>query len=571
MFRSLSASPTLLAVIVTLANAVKPVLVDDTAYLTYAHHIAHHPLDPYGFDIFWYTVPGPAMEVLCPPVVPYWLALGVRLFGGHPVGLKLWLFPFVWLLAWSLRELLRRFARGVEQTALPLIVLSPAVLPMVNLMLDIPALALGLFSLVAFIRAARRDSWWLAVASGLVAAVAMQTKYTALLVPPLIGWYGLTHRRRGPAAAAVIVAGAAFAGWELFLVAEYGRSHFLVQLSDQQPSAGAAAGRLAALIREKYALVPPLAGHLGCLAVGVGLYAGRAIGFPRRLLLVSTVLWVVGAGLVAVLPHRASILIPGNVPGHAKLTLAITVWRTAGAAVLLTAAGCAGVLLVRSRWGRGVRWSADSAFVVGWVVLELAGYFVLTPFPAARRVVGLTVAITVLAARTVSRVNRANPGRRPPGWVLPFGVTVGVLVAALDAYDALPEKVVAEEATVFVQARPPTARAWYVGHWGFQYYCERAGMRPVIPGGSILAAGDYLVLPLFPDEQGFYRPYPGSIVIRPPVGAVEKVADLVWDDCLSAQTIPNFYGGTEPVIGRDHPRLRVAVYRIINRWAVPGR
>src|SRR6188768_971878 len=94
------ATPFALAVIVSLANGVKPAVVDDTSYLTFARHISGHPLDPYGFTMFWYTVPEPAMEVLCPPVVPYWLAAGMRLFGESVPLLKVWMFPFVWLFAW---------------------------------------------------------------------------------------------------------------------------------------------------------------------------------------------------------------------------------------------------------------------------------------------------------------------------------------------------------------------------------------------------------------------------------------------------------------------------------------
>src|SRR5688572_28305331 len=139
MFRSLLRSPLALAVLVTVANAAKPVTVDDTAYLLFARHIASNPTDPYGFSIFWRSYPEPAMAILCPPVVPYWLASGLRLFGESPVLLKLWLFPFVYALAWALRALLARFARGCEDFALPLLLLSPAVLPAVNLMLDIPA------------------------------------------------------------------------------------------------------------------------------------------------------------------------------------------------------------------------------------------------------------------------------------------------------------------------------------------------------------------------------------------------------------------------------------------------
>jgi hypothetical protein len=568
-------SPLALALVVTLANAAKPVLVDDTAYVLFARHIAQHPLDPYGFDIFWYTVPEPAMEVLCPPVVPYWLAVGIKLFGDHPAVLKLWLFPFVWLLAWSVRELLRRFARGTEAAALPMIVLSPAVLPTVNLMLDVPAVALGLAALVLLIRGIemnvgprRLDPTYIGTA-GLLAALAMQTKYTALLVPPVMLWYGWTHRALRPAVVAAAVAVVASVGWEALLVAKYDRSHFLYHLGSQRPE-GEGVDRLRAFLRDKAALIAPLAAYLGCLAVGVGMYAGRAIGVPRRALLAAAGLWAVGVALIALLPHRDTILIPGKAPGHAKLTLAALVWRTAGVAVLLTAA--AGALMLLVRCGRGIATGRrnDVLFLVGWVLLEVAGYFALTPFPAARRVIVLTMAIGILLARVVSRASRARPDRRPPRWVVPFGLAAGVVVAAIDTLDAYPEKVLAGRAAQAVAAHGATGRVWYVGHWGFQFYCEQAGMRPAIPGQSRLEPGDYLVLPLYPDDTGFWRPHPGSIPIRPPADAVELLDVFEWDDWLSAQTIPNFYGGTEPILGRDHPRLRVAVYRLVRGWAVQG-
>jgi hypothetical protein len=555
------AGPTALAIIVTLANAIKPVVVDDTAYLAYARHIAEHPLDPYGFEIFWYTVPDPAMEVLAPPVVPYWLALGIRLFGEHPAMLKLWLFPFVWLFARSLYELLRRFARDSEPVALPLIVLSPAVLPMVNLMLDIPAASLGLASLMIFIRSCARSSFRLAILSGIVAALAMQTKYTALLVPVLLLWYGFSHRSLRLSIIAVAVSTALFAGWEASLWRKYDRSHFLFHLTQQEPGAD--------FLSDKEALLPPLLGHLGCLAMGIGLYAGRAVSIPGRMLVVSAVLWSAGAALIALLPYHDTILISGRHPGQVKLALASIVWRTAGSAILLTALSCAMLLLVRRRRENRWRFHSNSVFVVGWVLLEIASYFALTPFPAARRVIGVTIALGILAARVVSRTARTRPDRRPPRWVLPFGIAVGVAVAAIDTYDALPEKVLANRAAENLPR--PRGKSWFVGHWGFQFYCEKQGLTPVIPGRSVLKEGDGLVIPLYPDDVFLYRPHSGSIPIHPPADAVALIAVFEWDDWLSAQTIPNFYGGTEPVVGRDRPRLLVAVYRMTRTWSVPGR
>jgi hypothetical protein len=565
LFRTL-AGPTGLAIIVTLANSIKPVLIDDTAYLAYARHIAENPLDPYGFTIFWYTVPEPAMEVLAPPLVPYWLALGIRLFGEEPAALKLWLFPFVWILARSLWELLRRFAPGMESFALPLVMLSAAVLPMVNLMLDIPELSLGAAAVTLFASASDRNCWKLAVAAGLIAGLAMLTKYTALLIPPLFIWYGLTHRTLRLAVLAAAVSAMVFAGWEALLFARYGQSHFLYHLSEHSAASGNWIGG-------KAALLPPLVGHLGCLAVGIGLFAASALGPPSRVLVLSAILWCLGAAAIAVLPYRDTILVHGKEPGQVKLALASVVWRTAGTAILISCAGCAAMLLVRLPRGRlsRLRWSPDSIFVVGWVIVELAGYFALTPFPAARREIGVSIALGILAARAASRAGRAWPERRAPRWLLPFTIAVGLLVAALDAFDAWPEKELANQAAALVRKNSPGRRTWFVGHWGFQYYCERAGMIPVVPGQSILEPGDCLVLPLYPDDVNFYRPYPGAVTIHPPPDAVALIASLVWEDWLSAQTIPNFYGGTEPVLGRDHPRLRVGIYRVIKSWPAPAK
>lgn len=555
-------SPVVLALIVTAANGVKPVMIDDTAYLAYARHIAANPLDPYGFRVFWYDVPQPAMEVLAPPVVPYWLALGINLFGETPVILKLWLFPFVWLFAWAVRDLLQRFARGTETRLLPMLMLSPAVLPTVNLMLDVPALALGLTAVVLFTRAADRRSWRLAVVAGLVAALAMQTKYTMLLIPPVIGWYGLMHRRVGWATASVLTATTGFIGWELCLVAEYGQSHFVYHAGSRQH-----AGMTVALA-EKVALAPALVGHLGCLGIGVGLVAGFALGVSRRVLGVLGGVWAFGVTLVVLLPYRWTVLVPAAPPDKPATTAVMVFWQLSGVLVLAGFVGCGFLLGWRPGKRIRLRTNPDLLFLLGWLLIELAGYFVLTPFGAARRVIGLVVVGGLLAGRALSRVERLRPGYPLPGWVPLLGIVAGVLVAVIDTLDAFPEQVLAERAAFVAAELAPGVTIWYAGHWGFQFYCERAGMRAVVPGESILKPGDVLVLPLLPEPHGFYRP-DLEYNAQPPAGVVDELAGLVWDDPVSGQTVPNFYCGMDPITGRDHPRLRVAVYRLRGQWSVP--
>ena len=71
---------------------------------------------------------------------------------------KLWLLPFSLFFVGALDALLRRFAKGVVAPVLWMTVLSPTFLPSLNLMLDIPALALSLAAIAVFFRAFHRGS-----------------------------------------------------------------------------------------------------------------------------------------------------------------------------------------------------------------------------------------------------------------------------------------------------------------------------------------------------------------------------------------------------------------------------
>src|SRR5262249_30264078 len=121
------------------------------------------------------------------------------------------------------------------------------------------------------------------------------------------------------------------------------------------------------------------------------------------------------------------------------------------------------------------------AFLTGWFLLELAAYFPLTPFPAVRRVMGLLVVGTLLAGRLASRTCSRRPGRTMVWCLCAGNVVVGLLVYAVDAFDAFALKNAAERSASLVRDRDPQARIWFVGHWGFQFYAERAGLISIVP------------------------------------------------------------------------------------------
>ena len=287
----------LLAAAMTAANALKSPVIDDTAYLAIAQQIAKAPLDPYGFEQFWYQQPQPANEVLAPPVLPYWLGLGMRVVGDDPVWLKLWLFPVALVFCFSLHKLLRRFARGAETAVLVMTAFSPAILPAFDFMLDVPAYALGLTALVIFLRALDRQSVWLAVAAGVVAALAAQTKYTGILAAPAIVACSLVRRRAPLGAVSGGVAIVLFAGWELFTRAKYGASHFLFALNAGQTSWEA-----------KLDQAGPLFLLLGGVAPPVAMVGLTALRLP----------WVVSAGFAALVAGGYAVIASGADPAESS-------------------------------------------------------------------------------------------------------------------------------------------------------------------------------------------------------------------------------------------------------------
>ena len=57
------AAALLCALVLTVANASKPIVIDDPVYVAYARQIQAHPSDPYGFELYWYDAPEPAMRI----------------------------------------------------------------------------------------------------------------------------------------------------------------------------------------------------------------------------------------------------------------------------------------------------------------------------------------------------------------------------------------------------------------------------------------------------------------------------------------------------------------------------
>jgi hypothetical protein len=551
----------LLAVLFTLLNSLKPVHIDDAAYYYYAAHIAEHPLDPYGFEIHWYQHPLTANHVLAPPVLPYWWAAAIRLFGDRPFLWKLWLFPISLLFVLSLDALFRRFAAGLELPLVTMTALSPTFLPSMNLMLDVPALALGLASLTLFFEACDRAEVVRALGAGFVGGLAMQTKYTAFLAPATMVLYSVIVGFRKPgsswraalrtvllALVAAIVAGAVFLLWESYVAWTYGESHFLHEYRTSSRNF---------INQLDFGL--PLLSLLGGVASPLALLALIALGQPRSvLMLASSAIATVYAVMVSVGAALNLGVTDGLFPvldGWRVFSWSLDDVLFAGLGLLVAGTVPPVAVRVLRQPGNPSR-SALDWFLITWLALEITGYFVLTPFAATRRVMGVVVVGTLLASRLAATTWLSPDRMKQLRSVVVGSVVVGLIYYGVDLRDAWAGRKAAEDAAALVRRQDPAATIWYTGHWGFQFYAERSGMKAVVADRSStpLCKGDWLVIP---DDRWEKQ----EIDLNR--ASVELVEWVALTDGIPLRTVRCFYGTVgAPLEHHNGPRREVTIYRV---------
>jgi 4-amino-4-deoxy-L-arabinose transferase-like glycosyltransferase len=549
----------LAALVLTAANAVKPLVIDDPVYVEFARQALAHPGDPYGFEVYWYRTPEPAIRFgWVPPVLSYWLAGAIALFGEHPAAWKLSLFPFALALTGSLLFLLRRQAAPLAAPVVLLLALGPALLPSFNLMLDVPALALGVLGYALFAAAAERRHAWLALASGLALGLAMQTKYSAAVYPALVLAHAAVYRRPREAAVALVAAAALFIGWEAWLITRYGESHFLAGLERLRTlhylPAVARADAEAPGSKALYWTICLLS-LLGGTALFPALLAGVALGATRAA--VSGAALAVAAALAAIawLPRRREITAEGF---FARLTAhnpELLVFVPLG---LLSAGIFAAVALRALRSTRQADRRPDLLLAV-WLLLETAGYFLISPYPAARRVIGVGVAATLLAARTASPRSQEPEARGGIRVAIGFGALLSALYFAADLSDARARQALAAriaERVPQLGADAPRETVWYNGHWELQFYLARAGMQPVIAGRSHLRPGDWLIL-----SEGT-APSPLSF----PASRFRQQDELVAVSGWPWSTIPLYYDGPVPLRRQGEMQSSARIFRVTRDW-----
>jgi 4-amino-4-deoxy-L-arabinose transferase-like glycosyltransferase len=476
-----------IAVIAALAPFLnKAFHIDDPLFLWMAQQVSQHPADPYGFSVNWYVSAKPVFSVMQnPPLNAYYLALAASFLGWSELAMHgAFLIPAV--LAVLGTFLLAQRLSGSPLLAALLMLFTPVFLvSATTVMCDVWLLALWVWSVNYWLRGLERPSYLLLLVASLLAAAAALTKYFGLSLVPLLAVYTLVQDRRPTTRLLfLLIPVAVIVIYEAMTKAKYGQGLFgNAMIYPWQATAKA----------EKQLLGQFLTGLSftgGCLFSAL-FYAPF---LKSRKVLISGI-----AIFVALLP----LFYLGIARGLSSKTDVIAVtaegalFATIGIGVLALA--LADVVQQKT---------ADSLLLSVWVFGTFFFATVMNWSITSRTLLPMAPAVAILLIRRfkISTVvaGAVTGGRGLPilplrtaaatWWPLLPAALVSLLITTADYKLADTARLAARSFQNRFRNEPGTV--WFEGHWGFQYYMEQWGAKPLDRAERGMISGDVLIVPL---------------------------------------------------------------------------
>jgi 4-amino-4-deoxy-L-arabinose transferase-like glycosyltransferase len=464
--------------------------VDDTLFMYVARQITQHPLDPYGFKVNWFLDAVPmAYETKNPPLASYYIAAAARVVGWSERALH-----FAFLLP-ALAVVLGTYRLAQRFTNSPLLAATATLLTPVflvcasSVMCDTLMLALWLWAIIFWVEGLEPQKPSYLALSALLITLCALTKYFGIALIPLLAAYSMVRQRRlGSWAWYLLLPIAVLTGYQHWTKAVYGLR--LISEAAHMSTGVRQARQSSALAKVLVDL-----SFVGGLTLPA-LTFGPLLWSRGKILAVCIACGIAGLLISTGRIGLGEMLWPFDFYRHAFLVgIQLTLFITAGFSVM--------ALATADAWKRK---DADSLLLMLWV----AGTFVFTGFLNwainARSVLPLIPAAGILLARRVDALRASSIRWRPAMLAIPLAVAGAVSLWLTWADTELANSARTVAALIERETRNQPGTVWFLGHWGFQYYMESFGARPVVvddpphqPGDFLAAAGDRLLFEVRPE------------------------------------------------------------------------
>ena len=451
----------LVSVLLSLPFLNKAFHIDDPVVLQCAKRILISPLDPFGGEFDWFGVALPFWQVTTnPPLLSYYLAPFVSVFGYSEIILHLAMMPFLAGILAGCLALSRRFCAPADWLPVLMIATSSAVLVSSNVMRDIPALGLICVGLAVGIRGLDTGRLLLLSLGSLLLGLAAVTKYSAGVAVGVLVLYALMSARKMTVLAFLpsILPLGIWGGWTWVV---YGEAHpWFLLLGKHSSGSFSAASKFFSLLVT-----------LGSVCLLAPLIAWRIQGGTRRAKFL-----VLGGTFVLAL---SALWYHAGMAGSQYI-----VWTVVGSFSLL------GLLVLGlAPWPGDRLPDLDSLFLLFWSLVFFFFSITLVPFQAVRHVLGGLVPAVLLCFRTGCEISATVR----KGLLLLVGVQL--LLALSVAWSDMEYANVYREFGRDVSQRHPEKEIWFLGQWGWHFYAQQSGFRQMHGNRAFPSSGSLVVWP----------------------------------------------------------------------------
>jgi 4-amino-4-deoxy-L-arabinose transferase-like glycosyltransferase len=485
--------------------------MDDPLFIWTARHIQSHPFDFYGFNVNWGYHERPMAENMQnPPLAAYYLSLVGSVIGWSEPALHFgFLLPAVALVLGTY-FLSGRFCTHPFAASLGLLAMPVCLLSSTTLMCDTMMAAFWVWSIYLWIAGSER-SWQLWVAAALMTLCAL-TKYFGASLIPLLAVYSVFHQR-------------GTRRWARFFILPIVVLALYQWATARYYGHGLLSNAASYLTTQRFVrgfgtrFLETLAFCGGCTLMGLAtlpLLWGRK-GF--------------GAGAIGAIASALIILLMKKIGIFAVVENGSVNWPFVLQASLFIVAGATVIALMASDL---IHYrTPESLLLAFWITGGLIFAGGLNWTISGRNFLPIAPAVALLVVR---RLESRSPGDgtdpfRYFVWPLAISLAVALMVAQADYQLAGSARTAAISIKNQLAAR--SSGIAFEGHWGFQYYMEQLGAKPLAQKPLVLTSNEAIVIPMG-----------NTCIFDLPSTVVEPFADVEvpaskW---LSIQSIPSGAG-----------------------------
>lgn len=451
--------------VLTSINLNKAYHIDDTFHLEAAEWIGDNPLRPMSGMVNWDAVPQPLYEFNQPPLFFYLIAGFTKLFGTNEIPLHLFLSIFTFLALWFFQKIAEYLSLKNSNFLLFFFAFCPAFIVNQNLMTDVPILSLELGFLYFILKAAKQERLKNYLLASLLLCCGLLIKYSLLPLIPLFILV-LLIRKHFKFLPVIFIPLIVLSIWSLWNYKEYGGIHLLGRPRDSLP-----------LIH--------FMDFINCLgAISVfsipfvyGLYPSKLL---RWLIIIAVSLFI-----LSVIGFARDYFSGETYNKYLSYSFTINGFIIC-ATLLIT-------LLINIKQTGFKDFISSSRFAILLTAGGLGSFTILfAPFIATRHLLLVIPLVLILGGDLINRLNGIIKTIS-----LILTATLGILLGISDWMYADVYRQLAAEVEL-----PKDKIVWTAGHWGWEWYSKKRGMKQYDDYLTKLQHGDYLV---FPDQAS--HPY----------------------------------------------------------------